>query len=539
VQVPSLHHSARLRGRARAALVACLLGCSTATGVATLSVPPATAASRHPAELTISPDTYVGGQLLRWSGNIGHVGVRQVSLEYDMGWGWIPIRTFHRQTAPDGSFSFRRIAPSMMNIRYRVVAGHYATPARVFYARTQDLTIRKTGDPDANTNPPALVDPGETFGITVDTTPDNIFRSPGSVGLPVFEGRDLALQKRQDNGTWSTVAQGSVGADGLGSFSGLSEPAGVSVYRVREGNWFMNGNEIGWIPSFPLYVLSGPQAQLSYAALHANIGSQLPVSPPSRVGGGQAPTASQRFRWFPSLFDFGWESGQSLSSTPQRGTDKRGHWQEYTDGAGRVAKFNGGLALDSKRYTGDGPGDFGTTLATLRGNSMTQGRWETSLRIRNAFEDTGHPYGVRAELVPARADDYDCGAHNITVADISPFSRTMRFGVRSPRYAWSGSTTAQTDPRARAFNVAVEVAGKHITWFLDSKPVGSATSAAALPGVPLTLRLSLVGVVGQEMDQTGLISDWQRGFPISTGTQTVSSHRLQRTQAPKADCSAP
>ena len=539
MHIPSLHRSTRLRGRARAALVACLLGCSTVTVVATLSVPPATAALRHPAELTISPDTYVGGQLLRWSGNIGHVGVRQVSLEYDMGWGWIPIRTFHRQTAPDGSFSFRRIAPSMMNIRYRVVAGHYATPARVFYARTQDLTIRKTGDPDSHTNPPALVNPGETFGITVDTTPDNIFRSPGSVGLPVFEGRDLALQKRQDDGTWSTVAQGSVGADGLGSFSGLSEPAGVSVYRVREGDWFTDGNEIGWIPSFPLYVLSGPQAQLTYAALHANIGSQLPVSPPSRVGGAQAPTASQRFRWFPSLFDFGWESGQSLSSKPQRGTDKRGHWEEYTDGAGRVAKFNGGLALDSKRYTGFGPGDFGTTMATLAGNSMAQGRWETSLRIRNAFEDTGHPYDVRAELVPARPSDYDCGAHNITVADVSPFSRTMGFGVRSPRYAWSGSATASTDPRAKAYNVAVEVAGKHITWFLDSKPVGSVTTAAALPGVPLTLRLSLVGVTGQEMDQTGLISDWQRGFPISTGDQTVSGHRLNRSSAPQVDCSAP
>lgn len=524
---------------ARAALVATALACSTLTGLATVAVPSADAASQHAASLTISPDTYVGGQLLRWKGNVGHTGVRSFGLQYDMGWGWIPIKTFHRQTARDGSFSFRRIAPSMMNIRYRVVAGRYVTPATTFYARTQDLTIRKTGDPDSNTNPPALVDPGVTFGITVDTTPDHIFRSPGSTGLPVFAGRDLALQKRHDDGTWHTVDTAHVQSDGSGSFSGLSEPAGISVYRVKEGNWFKDGNEIGWIPSFPLYVLSGAQAQVSYAALHANIDQQLPVPAPTRVGGAQSPTASQEYRWFPSLFDFGWESGQSLSSKPQRGTDKRGHWQEYTDGAGRVAKFNGGLSLDSKRYTGFGPGDFGTTMATLAGNSMAQGRWETSLRIRNAFEDTGHPYDVRAELVPARAADYDCGAHNITVADISPFSKAMQFGVRSRQYAWSGQASAPTDPRAKAFNVAVEVAKKHITWFLNGKAVGSVTTASALPGVPLTLRLSLVGVDGQEMDQTGLISDWQRGFPITTGDQTASGHKLDRSAAPKADCSAP
>lgn len=537
--LPSLHRSARPRARARAALVACLLGCSTVTGVATLSAPPATAASRHPAELTISPDTYVGGQSLRWSGNIGHTGVRRVGLEYDMGWGWIPIRGFHRDTARDGGFSFRRVAPSMMNIRYRVVAGRYATPAQVFYARTQDLTIRMTGDLDDNTNPPARVAPGQTFGITVDTTPDHIFRSPGSMGLPVFEGRALDLQRRGADGTWSTVDQGSVGADGLGSFSGLSEPAGVAVYRVREGNWFKDGNEIGWIPSFPLYVLSGPDAQLAYDVAYGLTDPQRPVPDLVRAGGGQAPTASQRFRWFPSLFDFGWESGQSLSSKPQRGTDKRGHWEEYTDGAGRVAKFNGGLALDSKRYTGAGPGDFGSTVATLRGNALSQGRWETSLRIRNAFEDTGHPYDVRAELVPASPSDYDCGAHNITVADISPFTRTVGFGVRSPRYAWSGSATASTDPRAKAYNVAVEVARKHITWFLDSLPVGSVTTGAALPGVPLTLRLVMRSDGDRDMDQTGLISDWQRGFPIDRGTETVSSHKLDRSAAPTTDCSAP
>jgi len=38
----------------------------------------------------------------------------------------------------------------------------------------------------------------------------------------------------------------------------------------------------------------------------------------------------------------------------------------------------------------------------------------------------------------------------------------------------------------------------------------------------MTMRLSLVGQGDAEMDQTNVISDWQRGFPITTGQQIVS-----------------
>ena len=200
-------------------------------------------------------------------------------------------------------------------------------------------------------------------------------------------------------------------------------------------------------------------------------------------------------------------------------------------------KFNGGLALDSKRYVGAGPGDFGTTRATLHDNDITQGRWETSIRIRNAYERGGHAYQVLVELIPANASDYDCGGHNITVASISPFSARVGFGVRSPLYSWDGTTTAPYTPLTKAYNVAVEVAKGHLTWFLNGSPVGSVTNTAALPGVPMTLRLSLVGKPGAEMDQTGMVSDWQRGFPITTGQQVVSQKKLPRRDAVAADCS--
>ena len=492
--------------------------------------------------LSISPSNYVGGQRLTWTGNVGHSGERSMVLQFNMGSAtgghWSTVDGFHGRTQADGSFSFHYPAPSMFNIRYRVKAGEYVSAARVFNAKTQDLTIQVTGQAANNTNAPVRMAIGRSFGITVDTSPDNIYRSPESQNLPVFQGRTLTLQQRTLANTWQTLGTTTVGSDGRGYFSGLSDIAGVAVYRVRAEDYDTGGNQIGWTQSFPLYVLVGQVAQDWYANLYGSVpSSSVPVDK-GASGGAQPPTASQHYRWFPSYFDYAWEYGQSLSSPPSRGTRIQGGWQDSSTGSGRVSKFNGGLALDSKRYVGAGPGDFGTTRATLHGNDITQGRWETSVRIRNAYERGGHAYQVLVELIPANASDYACGAHNITVASISPFSDHVGFGVRSPLYSWSGTTTAPYTPLVKAYNVAVEVAKDHLTWFLNGSPIGSVTNAGALPGVPLTMRLSLVGQPNAEMDQTGLISDWQRGFPITSGQQMVSSKKLPRRTATAADCSA-
>jgi hypothetical protein len=231
------------------------------------------------------------------------------------------------------------------------------------------------------------------------------------------------------------------------------------------------------------------------------------------------------------LWDFAWERGESLSSPPVRGTQRNGNWLDYSDGSGRAGKHNGGLGIASKRYTGEGPGDFGTTRATLRGNAATHGRWETSMRVRSAFERGGRAYNIVAELVPENAADYDCGSHNIQIASLSPFAQKVTFGVRAPGHRWSGAAMASTTPVQRPFAVGVEVSRRHITWFLNGAPVGSVTDERALSGLPMTLRLSLEGDRQAEMDQTDLISDWQRGFPISTGSMTVSQSKLPRASA--------
>jgi hypothetical protein len=528
---------ARSRPRSLAALsIALLVTCATLAGITAATEQAATAASPS---LAVSPHNYVGGQRLTWTGNVGHRGIRRLVLQLNMGRDpkhWTTVPGFHSRTRADGSFRFVHPAPAMFNIRYRVKAGRYVTPARVFNAKSQDLTLRVTGQQENNTNRPGMIGVGESFGITVDTTPENIYRSPDSKGLPVFDGRTLTLQKRNNDGSWSTLDTATVERDGLGHFTGLQEGAGVAVYRVRQENYFTDKNRIGWTQSFPLYVLAGTEAQQWYTSRYGQNQPSSSEPPPTTRVTVPMTTASQQFSWFPSRFDFAWEYGESLNSPPARGTRIQGRWTDYSDGSGRVAKWNGGLGIESKRYAGAGAGDFGTTRATLQGNAMTYGRWETSLRIRNAFERGGQPYKILAELVPANAADYDCGFHNITIASISPFSRQIRFGVRSPRYRWTGARTGDYTPLAHAYNVAVEVSSKHVTWFVNGRPAASVASTAAVSGLPMTMRLSLEGQGDSEMDQTSLISDWQRGFPISTGRRVVSQKKLGRADAADTSC---
>ncbi len=526
------------------ALAVATLGLASLAAVSVVSEEPAAAAaSRGIGTLSVSPDNYVGGQLLTWKGNVGGPGVRSLVLQSNLGRAgdsWNTVDGFRSKTRSDGSFEFTRQAPGMFGVLYRVKAGPYVTRQIALDAKTPDLTIAVTGqsESDVRTNEPGRVAPGEDFGITVDTTPGSIFRSPQSAGLPVFLGRTLTLQKRVDGDTWQDLGTTEVESSGLGFFTGLSEDAGVVVYRVREEDVTSGGNKIGWMSSFPLYVYVGTSPSDRTAApaeqSTADPTASRSLAAARRRGGSPATaTAGQVHGWAPATWDFTWEEGQSLTSPPGRGASHQGGWLDYSDGSGRVSKQNGGLMLDSSRYNGEGPGDFGTTRATLYGQDLAQGRWETRLRLRSAYERAGRDYAVVAELVPARASDYACGSHNITIARLSAFSRTFQFGARNGSTRWDGSATTPATLLDAAYTFAVEVTDDHVTWFLNSKPVGSVTGGKAYSGVPMTLRLSLEGDEQNEMNQISLISDWQRGFTIGRGREVVADQRL----APQATAS--
>ncbi len=473
--------------------------------------------------LRIVNKAYVGGQAITYAGNLGVRGVRRIHLQTNMpnqGTSWNDLEGKKRWwTNRDGSFRFRTRALSMFNIRVRVKARRYATPAVNMVARSQDLTI------DA----PSRVDVGETFTLRVDTTPTLRYR-PDLVGLPVFKGRELTLQRRTSSGGWRTLASSTVNKHGNGSFRVTPGVSGKTIYRVRQETWKKRGSWIGWFPSFPLPVQVGysgskvkaPAGRVTSEPASVDVSGALSARAAS--GG----TAAQRYNWAPSMWDFAWEFGESLTSRPYRGTARplRGWWQDRSYGSGRVAKHNGGMVLDSQRNRG-GPGDFGTTTSTLKGNDMRYGRWEMRMRLKQ-FENNAANYRAIIELIPARARDYHCGAQNITVAEIRATQPQIRIGAKSLRRNREWSATRPFPNQDLQHAIAVEVTRRHVSWFVDSRVIGTVRSRAASPDVPLTLRYRLVGEGNREMNTINFISDWQRGFSLDRGRRVASGPALNR-----------
>ena len=479
------------------------------------------------ASLRVSPGLYVGGQAVTFAGNIGVRGIRNIHMQINMGASnsWTDLPGSRTRTSADGSFRFKHQALSMFGIRVRMASGRHATPPVTLNARSQDLILQV----------PDQVPAGQEFSIRVDTTPTTLLRRP-DLPPPVFPGRTLTLQQRvadpdpeQLDSVWRTLDTTETDQDGNGRFLVTETDPGTAVYRVRQESWTKGLSEIGWFPSFPTYVeVVDPSAlRQSASPAAAAPSTQRTAQPVAARGDESVSTASQNYGWRPALWDFGWETGESLTTRPYRGTDRRGRWLDTSDGSGRAAKHNGGLMLDSQRGV-DGPGDFGTTAVTLRGNPRTYGRWETKLRLKSP-EANALEYHVKVELVPDRPADYHCGGQNITVADLTPHGSSLRVGAQSFR------TDRQWTARAPLGSLlgpsatfSVEVARDHISWFLNGRVIATVRNQAAVPGVPLTLRLSLNGQGQQEMNRTQVFSDWQRGFSLDRGRRITSGKAPQQ-----------
>ncbi|TIC87950.1 hypothetical protein E8D34_06560 [Nocardioides sp. GY 10113] len=538
------------RPRARRSLLATLTLLVASALAVTCAVTAPSSSAAGAASLSISARNYYGGQGLVFSGSIGKAEATRIWLEFHMGLpgdSWTPVEDSERRTAADGSFRFRFPARSMNGIRLRVAADGSVTPPVTLHARDQaaHVTVRTVGeqlDTDGyveHAGYPVLA--GRPMQVTVDTSPD---------GEPVLDGRGVDLQVRGRSTRWTTrwrtVASARVGSGGVARFR-LDAPRRDKTYRARLADWSEGGSEIGWFPSFPVAVDALPAAaRRSVRADAPTVDAPAPAGATSRLRrtdpwySSAGTTAAAKHGWSPALWDFAWEYGESLSDRPFRGADRRGRWLEYSDGSGIAAKQNGGLQLESSfsdypRPGNAGPGDHGTTAVQLTGNARSHGRWEVRIRPWTAVAPRAEPggdYRIRAELVPARARLRACGARSIVIADLTPNTPRVRFGASTPegRRAWRGSRGGIVVSRMpRAYSV--EVAPDHISWFIDGTVVGTVNSRAAVPGVPLTLRISMVGRGQREMDHTYAIMDWMRGFDLERGEQVRSGAALKRRRS--------
>ena len=501
----------------------------TTLGVAILALaavalaPPSVSAEQAQASLRISPGVYVGGQRLTFEGNIGRLGVRRIRLQ--IRWGtpgalWNePEREWHGWTKGDGSFRFHYPAPAMFGLHARVATAGAVTPSRPVTARSQDLGLTVVPD-----NPQV----GENFAIEVDTTPTFMWR--GDLPGPAFQGRTLTLQQRVGGNGWKTLGTTTTDAQGQGRFQETAAAPGIVVYRVRQEDWFADGNQIGWFPSFPTYVrvggagASAARTTQQRSARTAAAGTTERSQPVSRVD--SSDSASQTHGWGRALWDFGFAFGESLTSPPYRGSDLRGRWLDTSNGSGRAVPHNGQLILDSQRNH-LGSGDFGTTAATLRGNPMRYGRWEVKLWLKTP-ENDARDYRVSVELVPDRRPDSNCGV--ITVADVAAHQGGVTVGARAlrsaTRWTYRKRLTRLTSASA-AF--AVEMTRRHISWFVNGRVIATVRSPAAVPDVPMTLRMSMKGKgEATEMNRTTALSDWQRAFPLKNGKLSTGGHALRR-----------
>jgi hypothetical protein len=496
--------------------IAALLLPALATQVAAEEPPAARAGGPR---LSVSPKAHVPGQAVRFRGTLP--GARTVHLQSHLGrpgdvWTTVPGT---RTTTKGGRFDFVSPAPSMFNIRYRVAGSGKATRSYLFYARPQEAVLRAQGS--RSETPFHTIPAGSPYTVVVDTTP----QVRNGVGAPpAIPGRTVSLQERVNGNEWQTLQQGTTDKRGNATFTLPAPPSGQQVLRVRQERWTKGANEVGWAASFPAYfTVAGAAGATARTTTPAAPLRAAPVAVRRARG---VTNASQRYGWGPSLFDFAWTHGEDLDSRPSRGTKRQGSWHDTSDGTGRVTPYNGSLVLQSK-LEHKGVGDLGTTTATMQGNAQQTGRWE--FRVQgHVWERRGGSYRFRLELVPEGTPVATCVPQGILVAGFTMGGKGMEVGVRNETQGAQWRRSVGTRLGEQPMNVGVEVTRKHVTWFVEGRPVATLKDPQARLGAGLVPRLSMIGAQ-QEMRGSQVDSDWQRAWPLGRGKQVTSGPGLTRS----------
>lgn len=256
---------------------------------------------------------------------------------------------------------------------------------------------------------------------------------------------------------------------------------------------------------------------------------------------GDSTTTAQRYGWRTMLWDFAWEFGESLDSPPYRGTRiGNGRWEDRSTGTGRVVKWGGGIEFHSGEviWAEEKRPDFGTTTLTLRDKPDSRGRWETRERTR-LFPDQdapgGAPYDFVVELVPADPAIDPCTVPTITIARApvgGAHGDEVQVGVRRGSTTWTRTLGGYgRDPKEGRL-YGVQITGRRITWFINGTAVASLAAPAAIPTVPLTMRMSMEGQQNAEMKKSYVLIDWVRHYNLRRGQVPPTGVRLSKGSSP-------
>jgi hypothetical protein len=170
-------------------------------------------------------------------------------------------------------------------------------------------------------------------------------------------------------------------------------------------------------------------------------------------------------------------------------------------GKGVVRNQHGMLTLNTAKS--------GTVSATLLKPGHKVGRWE--IRLRSRRYETGHTdYKVRTELIPAGDRKLHCGARNIALESYRPGHKLSWFSIHTMPDNEFVSHKGLNLGNDRWHTFAVEVTKKHISWFVDAHVIATERRAAALSGVPFTVRFTMSAKKGARMNQSRMQMDWLR-----------------------------
>lgn len=195
---------------------------------------------------------------------------------------------------------------------------------------------------------------------------------------------------------------------------------------------------------------------------------------------------------------FGWYRGNTLTRYEFRGhTDA---WWKVR-GRGVVQNQHGMLTLNTTKR--------GSVSATLDRAGHRYGRWEIRLRAKR-YSTSGANYRVLTELVPAGRRKQHCGGRNIALESFKLGSNRAKHYIHTLPENTFRAFRGMNLANDRWHTFAVEVAPKHISWFVDSRVVSTERRPAALSGVPLTVRFTMKAVPGRTMNQSRMQMDWLR-----------------------------